>query len=611
MNLESSIVMDDAGLLSLLKQYWGYEAFRPLQRDIIGSIVTGESTLSVMPTGGGKSLCYQLPALQIKGTAVVISPLIALMKDQVDRLCELGIRAAYINSSLAEAERKKIIAQTWAGEFDLLYMAPETFQTEYVRSMLTSVDVSYFVVDEAHCISHWGHDFRPAYKQLALIKKLFPGKAVHAFTATATPSVSQDIVSLLYDKQPCSRVAPVDRTNLTYTVKPRRKKMEQLREVLDRHQGEPGIVYCLTRNEVEEVTAALNAMGYDAVAYHAGFSDELRRKHQELFVNEERNIMVATIAFGMGVDRSNIRWIAHLGMPKTLEHYQQETGRAGRDGLPASCYLFYGGNDYYLHKKWIEDSTNRDVMTQKLDQMYTFCQTCGCRHKRISEYFGQKYDTQNCGACDYCQGDYEVHNDSAEIAAKIATCVEELCRWSGYGFGAAYVADVLCGADTQRLRDNGHTALSSYGCLSDCSRAFVRDALELMVLEDVLERSEEYKALTPGYRAEEALDGSLEIRFSAERKQMKKETPTRFRQSLEQDTDAALFEILRKTRRELARGKPAYHVFSDRTLAHMAALKPVNAAEFMEVSGVGEQKCRQYAQAFTTVIREYLRCSAD
>lgn len=598
----------DQHLYRILKTFWGYDEFRDFQFEIISSIINGQDTLNIMPTGGGKSLCYQLPAIYMKGTAIVFSPLKSLMKDQVDSLIQMGVRAAYINSSLTEKEKKANLAKAWRGELDLLYIAPERFEYDHTIEMLRSIDISFFVIDEAHCISHWGHDFRTAYKSLAKLKDYFPNTKTHCFTATATMNVRADIVSLLYEKEPHERIASVDRENLTYTVRQRNRKIDQIVDVLDRHKDEAGIVYCLTRKEVEEVSAKLNAKGFDTVPYHAGFSDKARKKHQDLFVNENANIIVATVAFGMGVDRSNVRWIIHTAMPKTLEHYQQETGRAGRDGLASRCYLFYGGNDYRIHKHWIDDSANSDVMLKKLNAMYDYCQSFACRHKKLVEYFDQQYSKKSCSSCDYCMGDYQIADNSEEIAKAIIACVDEIHGYCGYGFGLKHVADILRGADTQKIRDKGHDKLLSYGVLKGESSSFISDSIAQLISHSVLERVGEYNVIALGNNYADFSNGAISIGLGRQ-KVLKKAKKSTFKESLSNDDiDTALFEKLRAKRTQLAKKKrvPAYHIFSDKTLMEMVVRVPCDIDSFMTVSGVGEKKAKMFGTIFTRLIYEHM-----
>ena len=386
----------------VLKKYWGYNSFLPLQKETISSILNDTDSLTVLSTGGGKSLCFQLPSLLKDGMAVVISPLISLMKDQVDDLQNMGIDSYYLNSSLSLKEQKSIMELIQKRKVKLLYISPERLENWGTLNLLSSIEISFFVIDEAHCISHWGHDFRKSYRNLKIIKERFKDIGLHAFTATATEKVQSDMIEQLNLISPNIYIGPVDRPNLVYQIIPRREILSQIIEVLEKHRNEAGIIYCLRRRDVDEISRELLNNGIDNLPYHAGMRDSTRRKVQEKFANGRVNIIVATIAFGMGIDRSDIRFVIHAGMPKSIEHYQQETGRAGRDGLSASCYMFYSDADYSLWSYFAEKSPNREVMMEKLDDIYSFCISPQCRHKMLSNYFGQNYPKKSCGACDYC-----------------------------------------------------------------------------------------------------------------------------------------------------------------------------------------------------------------
>jgi len=386
----------------ILKDFWGYHSFLPFQEEIISSILAERDTLSVLPTGAGKSLCFQLPALIKKGMAVVISPLISLMKDQVDDLRKIGIDAYYLNSSLTVERQKKIIALIREEKVKLLYISPERLEKKKTINLLKSVNISFFVIDEAHCISQWGHDFRLSYRNLKIIKKEFPKLKIHAFTATATPRVQLDINQELGLENPEIFIAPVDRQNLIYWISPRKFILDQIIKILEKHPQEAGIIYCLRRRDVDNLSKDLLDQGIDNVPYHAGLKDEERKNSQEKFIKKETNLVIATIAFGMGINRPDIRFIIHAGLPQSIEHYQQQTGRAGRDGLSANCYLFYSEADYQLWRFFAEKSPNTKIMVEKLNDIYNFCLQPNCRHKMLSNYFGQKYGKKSCQACDYC-----------------------------------------------------------------------------------------------------------------------------------------------------------------------------------------------------------------
>jgi len=594
-----------------LKNYWGYSSFLPLQEETIASVLAGRDTLTMLATGGGKSLCFQLPALLEHGLAVVISPLISLMKDQVDSLRDMGIAAECLNSSLPAEEQRSIINRVRKGEVKLLYISPERLQTEGTIGLLKSVPLSFFVVDEAHCISHWGHDFREEYRNLAMIKHTFAGAPVHAFTATATAEVRRDILEQLRLQDPISHIGPVDRPNLTYRVRLRTQVLSQVAELLKKHSEEPGIIYCLRRDDVDTLSARLNDQGFKNLPYHAGLADEIRRSHQEQFAGEKIDLMVATIAFGMGIDRSNIRYVIHTAMPKSIEHYHQETGRAGRDGLPASCYLFYAGNDYLIWKSLLEESPQKEVMLDKLQRLYHFCAQPQCRHKVLAKYFDQDYEKASCGACDYCLSELEMVEDPLTVGQKILSCVYRVQQASGLEFGAGHIAEVLKGNRTDQVEKWGHQRLSTFGLMAAESVPFIRYLIEQMVGQGYLRRGGEFSTLSLADSAKEVLHGELApVLVKPLVATKKKEIARKGRQKKEEEwaeADPELFHLLRQKRMELAQqqGVPAFIIFGDRSLRDMAATKPVTKEAFAAVYGVGDQKLRAYAEAFIGVIKGY------
>jgi len=594
-----------------LKNYWGYSSFLPLQEETIASVLAGRDTLTMLATGGGKSLCFQLPALLKHGLAVVISPLISLMKDQVDSLRDMGIAAECLNSSLPAEEQRSIINRVRKGEVKLLYISPERLQTEGTIGLLKSVPLSFFVVDEAHCISHWGHDFREEYRNLAMIKQTFAGAPVHAFTATATAEVRRDILEQLRLQDPISHIGPVDRPNLTYRVRLRTQVLNQVAELLRKHTEEPGIIYCLRRDDVDTLSARLNDQGFKNLPYHAGLADEIRRSHQEQFAGEKIDLMVATIAFGMGIDRSNIRYVIHTAMPKSIEHYHQETGRAGRDGLPASCYLFYAGNDYLIWKSLLEESPQKEVMLDKLQRLYHFCAQPQCRHKVLAKYFDQDYEKASCGACDYCLSELEMVEDPLTVGQKILSCVYRVQQASGLEFGAGHIAEVLKGNRTDQVEKWGHQRLSTFGLMAAESVPFIRYLIEQMVGQGYLRRGGEFSTLSLADSAKEVLHGELApVLVKPLVAAKKKEIARKGRQKKEEEwaeADPELFHLLRQKRMELAQqqGVPAFIIFGDRSLRDMAATKPVTKEAFAAVYGVGDQKLRAYAEAFIGVIKRY------
>ncbi len=596
----------------ILKTYWGYKSFLPLQEETISSILAGRDTLTMLATGGGKSLCFQLPALLKDGLTVVISPLISLMKDQVDGLQDLGIAAECLNSSLFSEEQRSIENRVRKGEVKLLYISPERLKKEGMIKLLKSVPLSFFVIDEAHCISHWGHDFREEYRNLGMIKETFGPAAVHAFTATATAEVRRDILEQLRLQNPQSHIGPVDRPNLTYRVRLRSQIAGQVADLLKKHADEPGIIYCLRRDDVDTLSARLNDLGFKNLPYHAGLADEIRQSHQDQFASEKIDIMVATIAFGMGIDRSNIRYVIHTAMPKSIEHYHQETGRAGRDGLPAYCYMFYGGGDYLTWKSLLEDSPQKEVMLDKLQRLYHFCAQPHCRHRVLVKYFDQDYEKASCEACDYCLNELEMVGDPLIVGQKILSCVYRVQQGSGLGFGAGHIANVLKGNQTDQVETWGHQRLSTYGLMANESVAFIRYMIEQLIGQGYLRREGEFSTLALTDSAREVLRGELTpVLVKPLVAAKKKEITRKGRQKKEEEwaeVDQELFHLLRNKRMELAQQQsvPAFIIFGDKSLRDMAMIKPVTKEAFAAVYGVGDHKLRAYADAFIEAIKKYL-----
>ena len=591
-------------LQDLLKQYWGYDEYRPLQAEAIACVMQARDSVVVLPTGGGKSLCFQLPAVALPGMAVVVSPLISLMKDQVDQLTECGIAAACINSAMTQDERVRVNRDVREGRLDLLYVSPERVAMPSFIAYLRDVQVSFVVVDEAHCISQWGHDFRPEYRELSRLRDAFPDIHMHAYTATATEHVRADIARELHLHEPEILVGSFDRPNLTYRVRQRQGRQREVRAIIDRHAGEAGIVYCIRRSDVDSLCMELDTAGYRALPYHAGLDDEVRKANQEAFIRDETDIIVATVAFGMGIDKPNVRYVIHAGMPKSVEHYQQESGRAGRDGLEAECCLLFTGGDYGIWKYIVEQSEDEDAAAiglQKLNEMYRYCTQVACRHRALLAYFDETYAKDRCGACDFCLDEVDVAKDSKEVAAAIFQCVSEL----GSMAGPSYTALVLCGSTEQRVTSKGHDNLASYGVLADRGQASVRGWIEQLAAQGYMEKVGEYHVLqlTPKAHADDAAPRLA--------KPVKRETAAKKKKAAVGDSwegvDEGLFEALRKLRHSKAqeRGVPAYVIFGDKSLRDMARKRPTKSKEFMDVHGVGRTKCKKFGDFFIKAIREY------
>jgi len=602
------------GLLDVIAHHWGFRSLRPLQEQAMRAVLDGRDSLVVLPTGGGKSLCYQAPAVYRGGTTVVVSPLIALMKDQVDALQRCGIAAIQIDSSQSGSERFAFGMDVREGAVRLVFMSPERLvNTDFYR-LLQAAKVRTFAIDEAHCISHWGHDFRPEYRQLSRLREFFPGASVHAYTATATEQVRRDIIAQLALNDPAVLVGNFDRPNLTYRVLQRLDLMKQVNEVLERHPGEAGIIYCLRRRDVDELAAALKERGHKVLAYHAGLSPDERRAASEAFATEQVDLVVATVAFGMGIDRSNVRFVLHTAMPKSLEHYQQEAGRAGRDGLEAECVLLYSGGDFLTLKAIIEKSaaeseaekTFLPAAVRQLDDMGRYCRGAVCRHKALVQYFGQPFEATNCKACDLCLGDTAEIDNATVVAQKILSCVARVKE----SFGIGHVVSVLRGEDTENVRKRGHDKLTTFGLLKGVAKTDVREWLYQLIGQGVLlQVGDEYPLLKLNEASWEVMRGQRTVRLVqlVRRKKGEKVETSQAAEVSWEGVDAGLFEELRVLRARLATELQArpFQVFSDAVLRELARVRPSTPEKMLLVSGVGDYKLRQFGTDFLKVIAEY------
>ena len=597
-------------LLDVLGRYWGFEAFRPLQREAMEAILAHRDSVVVMPTGGGKSLCFQAPALVHPGLAVVVSPLISLMKDQVDGLTANGVPAACFNSALPADKRASVLRGVREGRYRLLYVSPERLAGEGSEGFLSQLgrcEISFVAIDEAHCISQWGHDFRPEYRQLAKLRDAFPGVSLHAYTATATARVRRDIASQLALRNPVQLVGSFDRPNLVYRVLARAQLKKQLLDVLARHHGHAGIIYCTSRREVDALAAWLCEIGVRARPYHAGLADDERARNQDAFLDEEADVVVATVAFGMGIDRSDVRFVIHAGAPQSLEHYQQESGRAGRDGLEAECVLIASSADFLKWRVMLERNGElTEARRGLLRDMERYATSVGCRHKHLLAYFGEHDPRDGCSACDYCLDELEAVPDPVVLARKILSCVARV----GQRFGAGHVANVLRGAETDQIAARGHAALTTYGLLKEASIPEIRGYIEQLIGHHLLRQTDDpYPVLALTDTGVALLKDPAAVpglALARQRRPVPGGMPKRARIETEswQDVDRDLFERLRALRLDIARsrGVPPYVIFHDTTLREMARIKPRSVSALLGVRGVGARKAEDLGEAFVAVI---------
>lgn len=593
-------------LAEVIKRIWGFDALRPLQEDAMRATLHGRDVMLVLPTGGGKSLCFQAPAVVDEGTTVVISPLISLMKDQVDGLRSNGVRAAMVNSAMEDEDRVEALVALRQRTLDLVYVAPERLAFEGFLDALAAASVTRFVVDEAHCISHWGHDFRDDYRRLGALRRRFPDVPFFACTATATERVRSDVAAQLALRDPVELVGSFDRPNLTYRFRPRHDRIAQVMEVVRSHEAEAGIVYALRRTDVDRIASELQARGVSALPYHAGLDDAVRKANQEAFLEERCDVVVATVAFGMGIDRPDVRYVLHAAMPKSIEHYLQESGRAGRDGMSAECVLLWSGADWQGWRSLIaqggahEDS---EPAVRRLDQMYRMASGTTCRHRALVEHFGQRLGNESCAACDVCLGEIPELAEATVVAQKILSCIHRVDQ----RFGASHVADVLRGANTDKIRRVGHDQVSTYGLLSELDLATVRGAIDQLVALGYVSVSDgQYPTLGLLEASRDVLRGDQQVRLLAAPVPAKRTRKRRLAASSEAEKadlspgELALFEDLRALRKELAaeRGVPPYLIFPDRALVAMAQQRPTSPELFLDVKGVGEKKAADLGPVF-------------
>ncbi len=605
-------VSTDRALSEALERYWGYTSFRPLQREAMEAILLRRDSIVVLPTGGGKSLCFQAPAVVQPGLAVIVSPLISLMKDQVDTLVGNGVPAALYNSSLTSETKASVVAGLREGRFRLLYVSPERLVgdgSDSFLNLLSRCQVNFVAIDEAHCISQWGHDFRPEYRQLGRLRELLPGISVHAYTATATARVRQDIALQLGLVTPLELVGSFDRPNLVYRVLARSNLKRQLMDVLERHRGQAGIIYCTSRREVDALAAWLRESGVRALPYHAGLADAERSRNQSAFLDEDADIIVATVAFGMGIDRSDVRFVVHAGAPQSLEHYQQESGRAGRDGLEAECVLLYSSADFMKWRLMLERNGElTDAARKLLRDIERYAASVGCRHRHLVTYFGDAYTRTDCSACDYCLDELETAGEPVVLARKILSCVARV----GQRFGIAHVANVLCGSDIDAVTSRRHHELSTFALLSGTPVPEVKGYVEQLIAHGFLRQTDDgfpVVALTERgvglLRDPEAESGLV---LARQRRPVKDRVAKRSRIESEswQDVDRSLFERLRTVRLEIARsrGVPPYVIFHDTTLRELARLRPTSIEALHGIRGVGARKAQDLGETFLAAIRE-------
>ncbi|HTO02425.1 MAG TPA: DNA helicase RecQ [Opitutus sp.] len=606
-----SVVSPD--LRSLLKRTFGYGEFRPLQREIIEATLNGKDVFALLPTGGGKSLCFQLPALSRPGLTVVVSPLIALMKDQVDQLQASGVAATFLNSTLGADEARSRLRGLHRGDYKLLYAAPERLMLDGWSENLKSWNVSCLAIDEAHCVSEWGHDFRPEYRQLAKLRATLPDVPVMALTATATSRVRLDIITHLKLRDPETFVASFNRPNLTYRVVPKDQPAKQIIDFVRKREHESGIIYCASRATAERVAESLAGRGFTARPYHAGLTADERSVNQEQFLRDDTRIICATIAFGMGINKPNVRWIIHHDLPKNIEGYYQETGRAGRDGLPGDCLLLFSPGDIAKQTHFLDEITNeqeQQIARAQLRQIVHYAESAGCRRAELLQYFGEKFPGDNCNACDNCSEPRETY-DGTIVAQKFLSCVYRIAQNSRFGVGMNHIIEVLTGADTDKIRRWGHDRLTTYGIGAELSRSqWAAAGRELMRLGYLTVAAGEFATL------ELTAEGMAVLKARTPITLTKPMDLPKAKRSVRREGDIAcdeiLFERLRSLRKQLAdeRKVPAYIIFGDATLRAMARHYPSRLDAMEGIPGMGEKKRAECGETFASEVEKYLQTNS-
>lgn len=591
----------------LLKDIFGYSAFRPLQEEIIENILQKNDTLVIMPTGGGKSLCYQIPALQFPGLTIVISPLISLMKDQVEQLQEVGVNAIYLNSSLNRQEYSQAVNHLKTGRVDLLYVAPETLLLPFMIELLEQLKVDSLTIDEAHCISEWGHDFRPEYRNIAEVRKRLPEAVCVALTATATPKVRKDIAHSLGMTEKQTWIAGFDRKNLFIEIKDKVNPTQQVVSFIKNHKDQPGIIYCHSRNQVEILSNDLKFEGYAALPYHAGLSENERTANQDAFIKDDIQIIVATIAFGMGINKPNVRFVIHYDIPKNIESYYQQIGRAGRDGLKADCLMLFSYGDIFKIRYFIDKKEGQEKITagKQLNQLIRFVESPECRRIALLDYFGDAIDSDNCGMCDNCTDENQELIDITKEAQMFLSCMVR----TGNRFGMNHIIKVLRGSKSKNVLKWRHDKLSTFGIGHDHSEMEWRTVVNSLIHKQIIAKDDEYGVLVPLEKSKQVLKGKLRV-FGKKPDEFKKsKEKMRSGVYIQSDLqyDSPLFIELKRLRKEISNRKniPPYIVFSDKSLIEMATNYPLNETDFMKINGVGNKKMEQYGDEFLDIIREY------